>query len=168
MIAKTVIAMLGDSARNKQEDTTEKEMLNAFRIGLDFGSRYKQSGWGQGLTIHTCMMNIIPYLDNEDRSYALYHGLSAIAQDCASMPPRFKISPLPQPWPDLSTVKRWFRQFIESRDALAAERSIVTAIRLGANSSQLADMLFAAATDHHFLDIGHVLDFTNCCTYRHR
>ena len=65
--------MLGDSARNKQ-DTTEKEMLNAFRIGLDFGSRYKQSGWGQGLTIHTCMMNIIPYLDNEDRSYTLYHG----------------------------------------------------------------------------------------------
>jgi nitrite reductase/ring-hydroxylating ferredoxin subunit len=161
MIAKTVIAMLGDSARNKQEDATEKEMLNAFRIGLDFGSRYKQSGWGQGLTIHTCMMNIIPYLDNEDRSYALYHGLSAIAQDCASMPPRFKISPLPQPWPDLSTIKRWFRQFIESRDALAAERSIVTAIRLGANSSQLADMLFAAATDHRFLDIGHVLDFTN-------
>jgi nitrite reductase/ring-hydroxylating ferredoxin subunit len=160
MIAKTVIAMLGDGARNG-EGTIEREMLNAFRVGLDFGSNYKQSGWGQGLTIHTCMMNIIPYLDTEDRSYALYHGLSAVAQDCASMPPRFKISPLPQPWPDLSTLKRWFRQFIESRDAQAAERCIVTAIRLGANSSQIADMLFAAATDHRFLDIGHVLDFTN-------
>ena len=77
------------------------------------------------------------------------------------MPPRFKVSPLPEPWPDLSTLKRWFRQFIESRDAQAAERCIVTAIRLGANSSQIADMLFAAATDHRFLDIGHVLDFTN-------
>src|SRR5207249_3669604 len=42
-----------------------------------------------------------------------------------------------------------------------AERCIVTAIRLGANSSQIADILFAAATDHRFLDIGHVLDFTN-------
>ena len=52
----------------------------------------RQSGWGQGLTIHTCMMNIVPYLDTEDRPYALYHGLSAVAQDCASMPPRFKIS----------------------------------------------------------------------------
>jgi nitrite reductase/ring-hydroxylating ferredoxin subunit len=159
MIAKTVIAMLGDS--KNREDASEKEMLNAFRIGLDFGSHYKQSGWGQGLTIHTCMMNIIPYLDTEDRPYALYHGLSAVAQDCASMPPRFKISPLPQPWPDLSTIKRWFRQFTESRDAQAAERCIVTAIRLGATSSQIADMLFAAATDHRFLDIGHVLDFTN-------
>jgi hypothetical protein len=77
------------------------------------------------------------------------------------MPPRFKISPLPQPWPDLYTLKRWFRQFIESRDAQAAERCIVTAVRLGTNSSQIADMLFSAATDHRFLDIGHVLDFTN-------
>src|ERR687888_198413 len=76
MIAKTVIAMLGNDARNR-EVTNEKEMLNAFHIGLDFGSKYKQSGWGQGLTIHTCMMNIIPYLDAEDRPYALYHGLAA-------------------------------------------------------------------------------------------
>jgi nitrite reductase/ring-hydroxylating ferredoxin subunit len=159
MIAKTVIAMLGGAGN--REGTTQKDMLNAFHIGLEFGSHYKQSGWGQGLTIHTCMMNIIPYLDTEDRPYALYHGLSAVAQDCASMPPRFKISPLPEPWPDLPTLKRWFRQFIESRDAQAAERCIVTAVRLGANSSQIADILFAAATDHRFLDIGHVLDFTN-------
>jgi nitrite reductase/ring-hydroxylating ferredoxin subunit len=159
MIAKTVITMVGD--REKKEDSNEKEMLSAFRIGLDFGSKYKQSGWGQGLTIHTCMMNIIPYLDAEDRPYALYHGLSAVAQDCSSMPPRFKIYSLPQPWPDLCTLKRWFRQFIESRDAQAAERCIVTAVRLGANSSQIADIFFAAATDHRFLDIGHVLDFTN-------
>ena len=159
MIAKTVIAKLGDSKNS--EGASEKEMLNAFHIGLEFGSNYKQSGWGQGLTIHTCMMNINPYLDTEDKPYALYHGLSAVAQDCASMPPRFKIPPLPEPWPDLSTIKRWFRQFIESRDAQAAERCIITAIRFGANSSQIADILFAAATDHRFLDIGHVLDFTN-------
>ena len=165
IIAKTVIAML-DDRRNKENNTFNKKdiddgLLNVFRVGLDFGSHYKQSGWGQGLTIHTCMMNIIPYLDAEDRSYAIYHGLSAVAQDCASMPPRFKISPLPKPWPDLHTLKRWFRQFIESRDAQAAERCIVTAVRLGANSSQISNILYAAATDHRLLDIGHVLDFTN-------
>jgi nitrite reductase/ring-hydroxylating ferredoxin subunit len=165
MIAKTVIAMLDDK-RNGGENTFNKKdiddgLLNAFHVGLDFGSHYKQSGWGQGLTIHACMMNIIPYLDAEDISYALYHGLSAVAQDCASMPPRFKISPLPKPWPDLHTLKRWFRQFIESRDAQAAERCIVTAVRSGANSYQISNILFAAATDHRFLEIGHVLDFTN-------
>jgi nitrite reductase/ring-hydroxylating ferredoxin subunit len=162
LIAKTIIASL-DTTRNR-EDTNEKEidgMLNVFSVGLDFGSHYKQSGWGQGLTIHTCMMNIVPYLGIEDMPYALYHGLSAVAQDCASMPPRFKISPLPEPWPDLSTLKSWFRQFIESRDAQAAERCIVTAVRLGVDNRDIADMLFAAATDHRYLDVGHVLDFTN-------
>ncbi|MGA8107217.1 MAG: Rieske (2Fe-2S) protein [Nitrososphaeraceae archaeon] len=162
LIAKTIIPSLG-TLRNRT-DTNEIEidgMLNVFSIGLDFGSHYKQSGWGQGLTIHTCMMNIVPYLGIEDMPYALYHGLSAVAQDCASMPPRFKISPLPEPWPDLSTLKFWFRQFIESRDAQAAERCIVTAVRLGVDNRDIADMLFAAATDHRYLDVGHVLDFTN-------
>jgi nitrite reductase/ring-hydroxylating ferredoxin subunit len=162
LIAKTIIPSLG-TLRNR-EDTNEKEidgMLNVFTVGLDFGSHYKQSGWGQGLTIHTCMMNIVPYLGIEDMPYALYHGLSAVAQDCASMPPRFKISPLPEPWPDLSTLKFWFRQFIDSRDAQAAERCIVTAVRLGVDNRDIADMLFAAATDHRYLDVGHVLDFTN-------
>jgi nitrite reductase/ring-hydroxylating ferredoxin subunit len=162
LIAKTIIANL-DKLKNR-EDTSEKVidgMLDAFSVGLDFGSNYKQSGWGQGLTIHTCMMNTVPYLGIEDRPYALYHGLSAVAQDCASMPPRFRISPLPKPWPDLSTLKHWFRQFIESRDAQAAERCIVTAVRLGVDNRYIADILFAAATDHRYLDVGHVLDFTN-------
>jgi nitrite reductase/ring-hydroxylating ferredoxin subunit len=162
LIAKTIIANLGD-LRNR-EDSNERvidDLSDAFSVGLDFGSNYKQSGWGQGLTIHTCMMNIVPYLGIEDRPYALYHGLSAVSQDCASMPPRFRISPLPKPWPGLSTLKYWFRQFIESRDAQAAERCIVTALRLGADNRDIADILFAAATDHRYLDVGHVLDFTN-------
>ena len=65
------------------------------------------------------------------------------------------------PWPELPVLKRWFRQFIESRDSQAAERCIITAVKLGATSQQLADILFAAATDHRFLDIGHTVDFTN-------
>jgi len=116
------------------------------------------------------MMNIIPYLESaEHKAHALFHGLSAVAQDCASVPPRFEITPLPKPWPDLSTLKCWFRQFIESRDAHGAERCIVTAVRLVAEagaddetkSQKLSNMLFAAATDHRFLDVGHTLDFTN-------
>jgi nitrite reductase/ring-hydroxylating ferredoxin subunit len=160
MIAKAVIAML------KSEDGKEQDRdiatLKAFRIGIDFGTHFKQSGWGQGLTTHVCMMNILSRLNSvEDKALALYHGLSAIAQDCASMPPRFKVSPLPLPWQELPVLKRWFRQFIESRDSQAAERCIITAVKLGATSQQLADILFAAATDHRFLDVGHTVDFTN-------
>ncbi|MDW0315172.1 MAG: Rieske (2Fe-2S) protein [Nitrososphaeraceae archaeon] len=160
MIAKAVLAMIG---QRKKLDAKEKDagLLNAFRVGLDFGSHCKQSGWGQGLSIHTCMMNIIPYLDIQDRPYAMCHGLSAVAQDCASTPSRIEISPLPKPWPNLSTLKQWFRKFVESHDAQAAERCIVTAVGLGATSSQISDILFAAATDHRYLDSGHLLDFTN-------
>ncbi len=164
MIAKSVISMVDEIPvkwKENQKESMDPALLKAFYVGLDFGTHFKQSGWGQGLTIHTCMMNIIPFLDPENKAYALYHGLSAVAQDCASSPPRFDISPLPKPWPDLSSLKRWFRQFIESRDAQAAERCIVTAVRLDANSQELTDMLFVAATDHRFLDVGHTLDFTN-------
>src|SRR5262249_11272127 len=59
------------------------------------------------------------------------------------------------------TLKRWFRQFVEVRDAEGAERCLVSALRAGADSGQIADLLFAAATDHRYIQIGHVADFTN-------
>ncbi|MDQ3883323.1 MAG: hypothetical protein M3243_04630 [Thermoproteota archaeon] len=62
---------------------------------------------------------------------------------------------------NVQTLKRWFRRFIEVRDSDGAERSLVTAIRAGAEPNMIADMLFSAATDHRYLDSGHVLDFTN-------
>ncbi|MEZ4729365.1 MAG: hypothetical protein R3E79_19720 [Caldilineaceae bacterium] len=47
------------------------------------------------------------------------------------------------------------------RDAEGAERCIVSALRAGADHRQMADMLFAAVTDHRYVDVGHPLDFTN-------
>ncbi len=151
VIAKAIIALLDGG-----DDPVE-----AFRIGLDFGVRYRQAGWGQGLTILTAKMNLVPHLTPEERSRALYHGLSAVARDCADAPPRFSLRPLPTAISDLATLKRWFRQFVEVRDAEGAERCIVSALRAGADQRQIADMLFTAATDHRYIDIGHVLDFTN-------
>lgn len=151
VIAKSVIGLLDGGV----------EATEPFRIGLDFGIRYREAGWGAGLTIHTCMMNLLPYLDVVDRPRALYHGLSAVARECAGAPPRFRIQPLPTTTPDISTLGRWFRQFIEVRDAEGAERCLVSAVRGGANPAQIAEMLFSAATDHRYIDVGHVLDFTN-------
>jgi hypothetical protein len=131
-----------------------------YAIGLDFGVRYRRGGWGQGLTMHTCFANILPVLDPDDRKAALYHGLSAVAVDTDGMAPRFQIDPLPAE-PDLASLKRWFRQFVEVRDAEGAERCIVSALRAGGTPGELADLLFAAATDHRYIRIGHVLDFTN-------
>jgi hypothetical protein len=57
--------------------------------------------------------------------------------------------------------RRWFRQFIETRSGESAERCLRTAIAIGLSERQVADMVFAACTDHLFLDEGHALDFSN-------
>jgi nitrite reductase/ring-hydroxylating ferredoxin subunit len=151
VLAKAVIALLEGGA----------DAAGPFRIGLDFGVRYRQGGWGPGLTIHACMMNLLPHLEAQDRPRAAYHGLAAVADDCAGTPPRFGVQPLPKAPADPATLKRWFRRFVEVRDAPGAERCLVSAVRAGGEPRQLADMLFTAATDHRYLQVGHVADFTN-------
>lgn len=132
-----------------------------FRIGLEFGTHFRGMDWGRGLTTHGCTMNLIPYLDEVDHPLALFHGLADVASDTAGMSPRFNPRPLPNAETDIPTLKQWFRQFVEVRDAQAGERAIVSALRAGADDVQIADMLFAAATDHRYLDAGHTLDFIN-------
>lgn len=132
-----------------------------FRIGLEFGVRNRRMGWGQGLTMLTCLANILPYLDSEDRPRALYHGLDAVSRDTAGAAPRFVLKPLPGAPPDVATLKVWLRQFLAVRDDEGAERVIVSAVRTGASPVELADMLFAAATDYRYITGGHALDFTN-------
>ena len=157
VIAKAVLSLLENGV----------SPVEPFKIGVDFGTKYRQPGWGQGLTILACMMNLLPYLSAEDRPRALYHGLSAVADDSDSMAPRFMVRPLPMlaegkpSSTDIPTLKRWLRQFIEVRDAEGAERCVISAIRAGADDKQMADMLFAAATDHRYIQTGHPLDFTN-------
>jgi nitrite reductase/ring-hydroxylating ferredoxin subunit len=134
--------------------------LGAFREGLDFGVARRGGGWFRGLTTLTCLMNLLPKLELPDSLAALYHGLSDVAGDSADQPPHFQLEPLPGA-AEPAQLARWFRSFIEVRDAEGAERALVTAARVGASPRELADMLFAAATDHRYLDGGHTLDFVN-------
>jgi nitrite reductase/ring-hydroxylating ferredoxin subunit len=151
VIGKSVIAILDDGGDPRE----------AFRIGLEFGTRYRRDGWGVGLTILTCMMNILELLAPDDRARAMFHGLSAVANDSDGHPPRFAMRPLPGGGASLAEIARWLRRFVEVRDSEGAERCIVSAVRTGASPSEIADMMFAAATDHRYLSGGHVLDFTN-------
>ena len=166
VIAKAVLTLVdGDSADSLAQ------AVEPFRIGLDFGTRFRGNGWGQGLTILTCMLNLLPHIAPEDRPRALYHGLSAVARDSAGMAPRVAVRPLPHTAVDLPTLKHWFRQFVQVRDSEGAERAIASAVRANAADDDalippeaqqaIADMLFAAATDHRYIQVGHTLDFTN-------
>ena len=153
VIAKSLIAIL---------ERGEADPVVPFRAGLDFGVRYRRAGWGSGLTTLTCMMNLLPWLDPGDRTRALYHGLASAAEDCAGEPPHFTVRSLPGlVGGELDKLHRWFRQFVEVRDAEGAERCITSAVHAGASPRELAQMMFAAVTDHRYVDIGHLFDFTN-------
>ena len=151
VIAKAVIYLLDN----------EGDPTLPFRIGLEFGCQNSLFGWGAGLTVLSGMMNMLPHLDADERPRALYHGLSMVAREVEGSPPRFPIRPLPGAPSDIPTLKAWFRQFIEVRDDEGAERCIVSALAAGATPAEMADMLFAAMTDHRYIDVGHPADFTN-------
>ena len=137
------------------------DYLLPLETGALFGARYSANGWSSAMSILTICANLLPFLHPEDRPLALYHGLFQIAQDVAGQPPRFPIEPLSATEVDAQRLKQWFRRFVEVRDQEAAERSLRTAIEAGLPPQQVADMVFAAITDHLFVDGGHTIDFAN-------
>jgi nitrite reductase/ring-hydroxylating ferredoxin subunit len=151
VVAKATIALL----------EPDPSGVHVFRAGLDFGVARRGGGWFRGLTTLTCFMNLVPRLEASERPAALYQGLADVASDSAGDAPRFPLEPLPGEMPDPARLAAWFRSFTEVRDEEGAERALVSAVRSGATPQQLADMLFAAATDHRYLDGGHTLDFVN-------
>ncbi len=129
------------------------------RVGLDFGIRYRDAGWGAGLTVLVAMANLVPHLRPEDRGLALTHGLVFVSRDTRAQPPRFALDPL-DPGVAPARLGEWYRRFVETRSGDAAERSLATAIASGA-ARDVEAMMFTAVTDHVFIDGGHTIDFTN-------
>lgn len=130
-------------------------------VGAKFGARYREAGWRSGMTILSAMNNMLPHLNRDDQVLALYHGMVNVADDCAGQPPHFTLDELPTTNIPLERIKTWFRYFVEVRDRDGAERATLTAINSGMDPAHIADIYFAAATDHYFLDGGHSFDFIN-------
>ncbi|MDR5672554.1 Rieske 2Fe-2S domain-containing protein [Halalkaliarchaeum sp. AArc-GB] len=131
------------------------------RIGVQFGTRYREDGWGRGLTTLGVMANLLGDLRPEDRRRALYVGLSEVADDCAGEPPFFVQERLSTDDVTPERLKRWFQSNIEVRDSDGAERVLRAAIAADLEEPAIAELLVAAATDHLYLDNGHRLDFIN-------
>jgi len=124
-----------------------------------FGAQ-NRDGWGIGLTILTALANLLPVLPEEEGYLALFHGARRVAADCDGEAPRRERAPLGSR-PDAAALKRWLRRWTNVRHREAAERTLLTAIAAGFSPAELADSLFAAATDRAFADTGHSLDFIN-------
>ncbi len=151
VIAKSVLGL----------NSADADYRVPLRIGAEFGTTFSDAGWGQAMSMMTCSANMLDHLYPDDRSLALYQGIRHVAAECAGRPPRFLVDPLPTGETRPEVFKQWFRDFIEVRDDEGAERCLRTAIDLGISQREIADMIFAAATDRVYIDAGHVVDFCN-------
>ena len=149
VIAKAVLGLLD----------TDVASSDIVRAGVDFGTRYRQAGWGAGLTVLTAMTNVLDHLDPADEALALVQGLAFVSRDTRGRPPRFPLLPLGGQLP-AERLGGWYRRFVETRAADAAERTLASAVAT-LDATAVADIMFSAVTDHVFIDGGHTIDFTN-------
>jgi len=150
VIAKSVIG----------QDDAGVDYTRPLAQGLDFGTRYRDDGWSSGLTILSAMANVLDDVRPADRRRATYTGLRHVASDCAGEPPRFGQPALDVEDPSPERLTRWFRDNVEVRDEDGTERVLRTAVER-CDRETVEGMLFAAATDHMYLNTGHTLDFCN-------
>ncbi len=130
--------------------------------GVAFGTTHRGAGWGAGLTVLVAMANLLPALDPGDRPTALVHGLAFVSRDTRGHPDRFPLAPLSTAGLPPERLRDWYRRFIDTRTTDAAERALATAVASdGVGRAAVERMMFAAVTDHVFIDEGHTLDFTN-------
>jgi nitrite reductase/ring-hydroxylating ferredoxin subunit len=149
VVAKSVIGL----------DDAGVDLTEAIDTAVSFGTRYREAGWGSGLTTLAVMANIQEDLPRDDRHRALYVGIGEVASDCAGEAPFFVQEPLGVEDPDPERLRRWFRDTIEVRDADGAERVLRSAIGADTPREDIVGTMLAAATDHRYLDSGHRVDF---------
>src|SRR4051794_8933938 len=149
VIAKAVLALLDVEGPAAIVETA-----------LDFGATYRAEGWGSGMTVLVAMANMLPHLDPADRPLALVHALAFVGRDTQGHAPRFPEPPLATADLPAERLAAWYRRFVETRSADGAERSLATAIAT-TKPTDVEAMMFAAVTDHVFVDDGHTIDFTN-------
>jgi nitrite reductase/ring-hydroxylating ferredoxin subunit len=151
VVAKSVLGLL----------ETGVPAAEIVRTGVEFGSRYRRQGWGAGLTVLVAMANLLPHLDPEDHALALVHGLGFVARDTSNHAPRFAVGALETQGVPTDRLEGWYRRFVETRSSDAAERTLETALAEPDGLAEVEHMMFAAVTDHVFVDGGHTIDFTN-------
>jgi hypothetical protein len=95
------------------------------------------------MTILTAVGNGLAILPEQEMYLALFHGVRRVAIDCDGEAParqRFSLSSRPSP----AALKRWLRSWAAVRHREAAERTVLTAIAIGAPPAVLAELLSAA------------------------
>jgi len=169
VMAKAVIGLdeEGDGEAPSASESTSGErseprdgFYTPIETAVNFGTRYREMGWGRGLTTLGCMANLHADVGGRDKRRAMFVGVREVASECAGEPPRFQQYGFENRDVSKARLKRWFRENCEVRDADGAERVLLTAIA-NLEPEDVAEILFAAATDHLYVNASHTLDFIN-------
>jgi len=150
VVAKSVIGLADEDV----------DYADPLRRGLTFGARYRDDGWGRGLTTLSAMANLHDEVRPDDRRRALYAGLTSVADNVQGEPPRFEQPSFSARNLSRERLESWFRETVEVRDDDGAERCLRTAVET-LDPDEVADILYLAATDHLYMDAGHTFDFIN-------
>lgn len=152
LIAKAVTAL-------RQSDATAQEII---QHGLFYGAHKTNGGVSSGIAILSIAANLWDDVNEKDHNLFLVHGLSQISNRTSGSSRRERFPfPRASQEPDLDTLKRWFRRYVDLRSRGAAERILLTLNDRGYPSEVIADFVFSAATDSYFTGDGHALDFAN-------
>jgi nitrite reductase/ring-hydroxylating ferredoxin subunit len=154
VVAKSVHTLLARGVRPQR----------IVEIGLRFAAANRAEGWGAGMTVAQISLNLLPHLPAAEHGRALTQGLAFLGRDVRGHQPRFPVAPLEGPAApaepvDPEQLGRWYRRFVENRLTDAAERVAATASRVDPAATER--FMFAAGTDHVYLDEGHVVDYLN-------
>ena len=127
-----------------------------------YGAYKTTAGFSSGEAILTIAGNMWEDISEKDQNLFLVHGLTQIARRTGggSRRQRFPF-PRASDEPDLETLKRWFRRYVDLRQKGAAERILITLNDRGYKPEVIADFVYTAATDYYFTGDGHALDFAN-------
>ena len=152
LIAKAVTAI-------RESGATPDEIIQQ---GLFYGSYKTTEGLSSGLAILIIAANMWEDVSEKDHNLFLVHALTQISRRTGGGSRRQRF-PFPKASddPDLDTLKRWFRRYIDQRFTGAAERILITLYDRGHPAEVIADFVFSAATDFYFTGDGHALDFAN-------
>jgi nitrite reductase/ring-hydroxylating ferredoxin subunit len=147
--AKSILALLSGG----------EPVTDIVRHAVDFASS-NLTGFSEGLTRLACIARLNPYLSPQTAYQGLYYAIRKIADEASTSPPRRARDPLMDSGHDLPTLKRWLRQWVQTRHRDGAERTSLTALRLLA-PSQTAELIFTGATERLYADAGHLLEECN-------
>ena len=152
LVAKAVTALRESGARRQE----------IIQHGIYYGAYKTSEGWSSGLAILTLAANLWDDVDPKDHNLFLVHALTQIGNRTSGSSRRRRF-PFPRATedPDLETLKRWFRRYVDLRNSGPAERILITLHDRGHSPATIADFVFTAATDFYFTGDGHALDFAN-------